>query len=198
MFHPQEQERPDIIKKREEWVEKIQKGLNFENLIPLDESSLNLAYTRLYGRAKSNKRVKEGIKDVRFQRQSILSTIRLNGEMIPFVFEGTLNKELFSEYVRKQLAPSLDRNDVVLLDNSSVHHAKLVIETFKECGINALYLPPYSPDINPNDLMWAYIKAILRKLKARTLDKLNHAINTALNSVTPELIKGWFKHCGYS
>jgi transposase len=157
-----------------------------------------LAYTRLYGRAKSNARVNEGVKDVRFQRQSILSTIRLNGGMEPFVFEGTLNKELFSVYVQEQLAPSLEKDDVVLLDNSSVHHAKLVVETLSACNINVLYLPPYSPDLNPIELMWAYVKAILRKLKARTVDALHIAVKTALDCVTPELISGWFKHCGYS
>lgn len=118
--------------------------------------------------------------------------------MEPFVFDGTLNKELFAEYVRKQLAPSLGKEDVVLLDNSSVHHAALVVETLNQCNINVLYLPPYSPDFNPIELMWAYIKAILRKLKARTVDDLFDAIKTALDSVTPELISGWFKHCGYS
>ena len=76
--------------------------------------------TRLYGRAKSNQRIHEGIKDVRFKRQSILSTVRLNGEKVAFVFEGTLNKELFAEYLRVCLAPTLGVDDVLVLDNSSV------------------------------------------------------------------------------
>jgi len=171
--------------------------LPIENLVFLDESSINLAYTRLYGRAKSNRRINEGIKDVRFQRKSILSTIRLSGEQVPFIFDGTLNKELFSYYVKTQLAPTLNSDDIVILDNCSVHHSKLVTQTFAECNVNVLFLPPYSPDFNPIELMWAYIKKILKKLKARTNDKLITAIGIALSLITPELIHAWIKHCGY-
>lgn len=134
---------------------------------------------------------------MRFKRQSILSTIRLSGDQVPFVFPGTLNKELFADYVRFQLAPTLWEDDIVVLDNCSVHHAKLVAETFEECGVNVMFLPPYSPDFNPIELMWAFVKSCLKKLKARTYDKLIPAINTALSLVTPELILAWAKHCGY-
>jgi len=164
----------------------------------LDESSINLAYTRLYGRAKSNQRIHEGIKDVRFKRQSILSTVRLSGEKIAFVFEGTLNKELFAEYLRICLVPTLGPEDVLVLDNSSVHTSKLVRRVLKELGIKVLYLPVYSPDFNPVEFMWAYVKCILRRLKARTEDVLIDAAVQALDCVTPELIASWFKHCNYT
>lgn len=123
--------------------------------------------------------------------------MRLNGEMCPLVFDGTLNKYIFAEYIRTSLKPSLSSEDVLLLDNSSVHTSKLVLDTLKECGINYLFLPPYSPDFNPIELLWALIKSILRKLKARTHDKLEDAIKIALDSVTVEFIANWFKHCGY-
>lgn len=89
-------------------------------------------------------------------------------------FEGTLNKELFAEYVRFQLAPSLEKNDIVILDNCSVHHSN-----------------------NPIELMWAYIKNILKRLKARSYEKLISSIGEALSLVTSDLIKAWFSHCGY-
>jgi len=163
--------------------------------VSLDESSVNLAYTRLYGRAPLNERVCEGVKDVRFERQSILSTIRLNGAMCPIVFEGTLNKELFAEYLKTCLKPTLLPNDVVLLDNSSVHKSKLVLETLAECGIKHLFLPPYSPDFNPIELLWAWLKGLLRKMKARTRKKLEKAINHALSEVELNFIVNWFRHC---
>jgi transposase len=181
-FHPKEQEREDVKIKRENWA-KNQSDLPLNNLVFLDESSINLAYTRLYGRAKSNQRINEGIKDVRFQRQSILSTIRLSGEQVPFIFEGTLNKELFAEYVKKILSPTLNLDDIVVFDNCSVHHAKLVAEALTACGVNVLFLPPYSPDFNPIELMWAYVKKILKKLKARTYDTLTSSLDIALYSV---------------
>jgi len=88
-----EQENPRVIKERELWRIN-QPNLQAAKLFFLDETSINLAYTRLYGRVKSNQRIHEGIKDVRFKRQSIVSTVRLNGEKVAFVFECTLNKEL--------------------------------------------------------------------------------------------------------
>ena len=160
--------------------------------------SINLAYTRLYGRAKKNERVKEGIKDVRFQRKSILSTMGLNGDMCPIVFSGTLNKEIFAEYIKTQLAPVFSPDDILLLDNSSVHTSKLVIQTLNEYGIKYLFLPPYSPDLNPIELLWSWMKSHLKKSKARTHEKLDEAINLALDSVPNTYILNWFKHCGYT
>ena len=144
-----------------------------------------------------NERIKEGVVDTRFERKSILSTIRVNWTMCPMVFDGTLNKELFAEYIRTFLKPMVSPEDVLLLDNSSVHTSKLVLDTLKECNIKYLCLPPYSPDFNPIELLWASMKSSLRKLKARTHDKLEDAINISLNSVKITSITNRFKHCGY-
>jgi transposase len=116
--------------------------------------------------------------------------------MCPLVFNGTLNKELFADYIKTCLKPTLAEDDILLLDNSSVHRSKLVIDTLKECGIKVLWLPRYSPDYNPIELLWSYMKSILRKLKARTREKLDDAIKFALESVPLDYIKHWFEHCG--
>lgn len=158
---------------------------------------MNLAYTRLYGRALTTERVKEGVVDVRFERESILSTLRLSGEMVPIVFKGTLNRFLFAEYITKQLKPALADDDILLLDNSSVHTSQLVKDTLKECGINYMYLPRYSPDFNPIELLWAFMKSYLRKAKARTREKLDEAIKYVLDSLPIEYVTNWFIHCGY-
>jgi len=197
MLHPKEQEREDVAESREVWKE-IQPKLDATKLVALDESSVNLSYTRLYGWAPSGERINEGVVDVRFERQSILSTMRISGVTVPIVFEGTLNKEIFCAYIEQQLAPSLASDDIVLLDNCTVHSAKLVKETLKKFGVTFWYLPKYSPDLNPIELMWAYVKAKLRKLKARTIVALETALKIAFEAVTPELIKSWFAHCGYS
>ena len=118
--------------------------------------------------------------------------------MCPFVFEGTLNKELFAHYIKTQLKPALADDDIILLDNSSVHKSKLVVNTLNECNIKYLYIPRYSPDYNPIELLWAFMKSVLRKLKARTREKLDEAIAFALNIIPLEYIKHWFEHCGYS
>jgi transposase len=195
--YPAEQDREDVQKEREKFAETI-KQIDVFKLVALDESSINLAYTRLYGRALKNKRVKEGVKDIRFERQSILSTFRLNGEMCPLIFSGTLNKELFSEYIKTQLKPHLAKDDILLMDNSSVHTSKLVLKTLKECGIKCLFLPKYSPDYNPIELLWSYMKSSLRKLKARTHSKLNEAIKFTFDELPLSHIAHWFAHCGYT
>jgi hypothetical protein len=90
-------------------------------------------------RAKPNQRIPEGIKDVRFKRQSILSTVRLSGEKVAFIFEGTLNKELFAEYLRICLVPTLGPEDVLVLDNSLVHASKLVGEVLGSLGFKCCF-----------------------------------------------------------
>lgn len=154
-----------------------------------------MAYTKLYGWGKKNERITEGVIDCRFQRKSVLSTIRISGEMCPIIFNGTLNKERFTEYIKKDLAPTLNSDDVLLLDNSSVHHSKLVIEALSECNIKYLFLPPYSPDFNPIELLWSWMKSYLKKEKARTHDKLENAIHSILSTLSNDIIYNWFHHC---
>ena len=175
----------------------MQPVLDPNKLVFLDESSVNLAYTRLYGRALKNEKINEGVKDVRFQRKSILSTVRLNGETCPIIFDGTLDQHLFAHYVKTELKPALADDDILILDGCSVHKSKLVLQTFEECGVNAVFLPPYSPDLNPIELFWAKVKTFLKKAKARTNDALENAINSASDWVSTADILGWFKHCGY-
>jgi len=143
-----EQDRPDVRGKRESFAGEVE-GIRVENIVALDESCVNLAYTRLYGCSRLGERVKEGVFDARFDHRSILSTVRLNGDMCPFVFKGTLNKRIFADYTETRLRLVLSAGDVFLLDDSSVHRSRLVLETLDGCGIRYLFLPPYSPDLNP-------------------------------------------------
>jgi transposase len=173
-------------------------NLDAKRLVFLDESSINTGMTRLYGRALKNERVYDYVPDVRFQRISVLSTINHDGSQVPFVFEGTHStNQLFKEYIDKMLAPTLLKNDVLVLDNSSVHKSKVVIDALSENGINYLFLPPYSPDLNPIELMWSKVKNKMRKIKAREKNELTKALNTALESIEKKDVENWFKHAGY-
>ena len=183
--------------KRKDWRENQQPHLDVNKIVFLDESSINLGMTRLYARAPKNERVIDYVTDVRFKRTSVLSTIRLDGTQVPFIFEGTLNGQLFRKYVEELLCPSLSEGDVVILDNSAVHRAKNVLASIAARGGIVLFLPPYSSDMNPIEMLWAKIKAILRKLKARTAETLLDALNYALDCITLEDIANWFKHDGY-
>lgn len=153
--------------------------------------------TRLYGWGESSERVVDYVPDVRFSRLSIVSTVRLNGEQAPFIFSGTLNGELFKQYIAEILAPTLNEGDIVIMDNLSSHKVKGVTDPILARGANVLYLPAYSPDLNPIELLWSKVKSTLRTLKARTYDELTASIKIALDAISLTDISNWFKHDGY-
>ena len=113
------------------------------------------------------------------------------------VFEGSLNGELFKAYISECLVPTLHEGDIVIMDNLSSHKVKGVVEAIIAAGANVVYLPPYSPDLNPIEMMWSKIKAYLRKVKARTNELLEAAIAEALGQVTISDILAWFAENGY-
>ena len=172
--------------------------MDINKLVFLDETSINTGMTRLYGRGTSNERVVDYTPDIRFERTTLLSSVRLNGDIIPVVFEGSLNGDIFKEYIRQFLVPSLHKGDIVNMDNLTSHKVKGVIDPIKTAGASVLYLPPYSPDLNPIEMMWSKIKAYLRKIKTRTSDSLNNSLADALNLITLSDISGWFNKDGYS
>jgi transposase len=174
-----------------------QPEMEVNKLIFLDESAVNTGMTRLYGRSLGNERVVDYVPDVRFERTSILSSMRANGEMVPFVFEGALNGELFKAYISQCLAPTLREGDIVIMDNLSSHKVKGVVDSIIAAGAKVIYLPPYSPDLNPIEMMWSKMKAYLRKVKARTKETLEAAIATALSLVSTSDILAWFTENGY-
>jgi len=163
----------------------------------LDESSVNAGMTRLYGRAPTNERVNDYVPDVRFERTSIISTLSLDGVEAPMMFKGTLNGDFFAGYVEHVLVPTLSPGDIVVLDNYSAHKTSGALDPVYEKGATVMFLPEYSPDLNPIELMWSKVKAILRKLKPRNAEELLNAMGSALDSVTYEDIVGWFEHDGY-
>jgi transposase len=163
----------------------------------LDESSINCGMTRLYGRALTNERVNDYVPDIRFKRTSIIGTLGLDGTDATMMFKGTLNGDFFGGYVECVLAPTLSAGDIVVLDNCSAHKVSGVLDPIYERGASVIFLPEYSPDLNPIELMWSKVKSILRKLKPRTPEELENAMHEALGSITYENILAWFKYHGY-
>jgi transposase len=152
--------------------------------------------TRLYGRSPKNQRIYDYVPDVRFKRTSVISTLRLNGDSVPFMFKGTLDGDLFIGYIDDCLAPTLKETDILVLDSCSAHK-KYELDSVYEQGASVWFLPRYSPDFNPCENGWSKAKSILRKLKARTEPDLEYSMGEALNFSSSDL-SGWFKHCGYS
>lgn len=163
----------------------------------LDESSVNLGMTRLYGRAKSGERVVDYVPDVRFDRTSLIGALGLSGFIAPMAFNGTLNGSLFSAYIEKTLAPAMKGGDTLFMDNLSVHKVSGALDPLLKKGVNVVFLPRYSPDLNPIELAFSKIKSILRKLKPRETTALIEAIKEAITSVSIFDVQGWIEHCGY-
>ena len=128
----------------------------------------------------------------------MISSIRLDGTTAAMTIEGATNAEVFRTYVQKVLLPTLQDGDWVIMDNLSSHKNKQTIELIESVGAKAVFLPPYSPDLNPIEMMWSKVKNLLRKLEARDPEELFQAIGKALEKVTPMDVIGWFNHCGYN
>lgn len=177
---------------------KAQPEMEHKKLVFIDESGAKTNMTRLYGRAKNGTRTVDSAPGGHWSTTTMIAAVTLQGYQAPMVINGATNKEVFSVYVEKFLLPTLNKGDVVVMDNLSAHKNSEIRELVESVGAQLWYLPPYSPDLNPIEKMWSKVKAILRKIKARTEKELIAAIATALEQVTASDCIGWFKSCGYT
>jgi transposase len=128
----------------------------------------------------------------------MISSIRLDGSTACMALEGTTDTDSFRAYVAKVLVPTLQSGDIVVMDNLSPHKSDPTLALIKGVGAQVLFLPAYSPDLNPIEKMWSKVKALLRGAQARTSAELLAAIGQALAKVTAQDALGWFTSCGYS
>jgi transposase len=126
---------------------------------------------------------------------SVISTIRVDGTTNPFAYSGTLNGNLFMQYIWQGVVPTLKPYDILVMDCLSTHKMKIISEMVESVGANVLYLPPYSPDLNPIETVFSQVKADLKKLKARSLVDLCDAITFAFFSITPQQVVNHFRNC---
>lgn len=128
----------------------------------------------------------------------MISSIRLDGTTACMTIEGATNTEVFRVYVREVLIPSLKAGDVVIMDNLSAHKNAQTIALIEAAGASVQFLPPYSPDLNPIEMMWSKVKNSIRSEEPRTTDELFESIGRALNNVSASDALNWFAHCGYN
>ena len=166
-------------------------------IVCIDESAAKTNMTRLYGRALAGQRCYDSTPDSRWQTTTVLSSLRTDAQTSCMIYEGGTSRAVFEIYVEKVLCPSLRPGDIVIMDNLSSHKSTRITEMITGCGAELKYLPVYSPDLNPIEKMWSKMKAILRKLKARTQEELDAAIKIALDAVTPQDAIAWYASCGY-
>ncbi len=149
--------------------------------------------TRLYARCQGGARIHEGTPDGRWKILTILGALGTRGMIATMTVEAATDREIFLAYLDEVLCPQLKTGDVVVMDNLSSHKVNGVQQRIEKCGATLLYLPPYSPDLNPIEKAWSKLKQLLRTAKARTKEALDQAIAELLPSITAEDAKAWFR-----
>lgn len=171
--------------------------LDWRRLRFVEESGSHLSLTRRYGRAPAGERVTENVPRNYGSQTSIISAVGLSGASATLRVEGAVDTLDFNIYVEQVLRPRIEAGDILVLDNLSAHRASCLESVAARCAAMVIWLPPYSPDFSPIELMWSKIKTALRAAKARTREEPEQALAAALELVTPEDCEGWFRHCGY-
>jgi transposase len=164
----------------------------------VDESGVNLAMTRLYGRAPRGARVIDTVPQNYGPNITILGALGIEGIAAVMTVEGATDADVFLAYVEHVLAPTLQPGDIVVMDNLRAHKVAGVASAINAYGASILYLPPYSPDLSPIEQCWSKLKTYLRKVRARTREALDAAMTNAVATITETDARGWFAHAGYA
>jgi len=167
-------------------------------LVFIDETSVTTKMTRLRGRSRKGQRLKALAPFGHWSTQTFIAALRCDGLTAPWIIDKAMNRAAFDTYVETQLAPTLQKGDVVILDNLAVHKSAKADACLKEKGAWFLFLPPYSPDLNPIEMAFAKLKAHLRKAGARTFDALWRAIGDICALFTPNECWNFLTEAGYA
>jgi len=181
---------------REAWPNALNR-VQVRHLVFVDESSASTTMVRMYGRSPVGERAVESAPLGHWDTYTMVSAIRMDGPFAPLLLEGALDGDAFTAWVEQMLIPELRPRDVVVLDNVQPHRVKAAARLLAASKHRLVYLPPYSPDLNPIEEMWSKVKNFLRGAKARTWDELLRAMADALKTVTQKDCIGYFRHCGY-
>ncbi len=168
-----------------------------ERLVFVDECGTHTSLAPIYGYAPRGERLHLPVPRGRGKNTTLLSSLTLCGMGPSLTVEGATTARVFETYVEKVLVPSLKPGQIVVMDNLGAHRPKRVRELIEQCGCELLYLPAYSPDLNPIEEAFAKIKNLLRKAAARSKEALVEAIGAALSAVSAADAQGFFEHAGY-
>jgi len=196
LIHASERDTERVQAARRSYGERAT-GFDLRRLKFIDESGVNLAMTRLYGRAPRGERVVGSVPQNYGENVSMLGALSATGLVALMTVDGATDGAVFTAFVREVLAPTLREGDIVVLDNLSAHRSQAAREAVEARGARLVFLPPYSPDLNPIERCWSKLKTALRAAKARTREALEEAIKQAIATVNESDARAWFKHCGY-
>jgi transposase len=172
------------------------------SLVFVDEMGTNASLSPVYGWSKKGERAHCSVPRNRGKNTTLLATMTIEGMGPSLAVEGATNAKVFETYVERVLGPTPRRTlrrvgQVVVMDNLSAHKAQRVRELIEGRGCELLYLPSYSPDLNPIEEAFGKIKGLIRKVEARSREALLEAIGTAISAITDQDARGFFEHCGY-
>ncbi len=176
----------------------MQLTLDPRRLVFVDETGTNTQMTRLRGRCAKGKRLVDYAPHGHWKTTTFVAGLRNDAITAPLVVDRPMNGAIFQAWLEQQLAPTLTEGDVVIMDNLPAHKVAGVRTIIEKAGAKLLYLPPYSPDLNPSEMMFAKLKALLRKAKERTVDELWDRIGVLLDAFTPEECANYLAHDGYA
>jgi len=166
-------------------------------LVFIDETSTNTKLAKQTGWAPVGEKLVDHVPYGHWKTQTFIAGLRCHSLIAPWVIDRPMNRQLFETYIETQLAPCLSKGDVVILDNLSSHKSAKAAQTLKDIGAWFLFLPPYSPDLNPIEMAFAKLKSHLRKQCARTFDEVWQAIGKICDMFSPQECRNYFRAAGY-
>ncbi len=167
-------------------------------LIFVDETWAKTNMTRLRGRAPRGRRLIAKTPHGHWQTTTLIAALGIEGMCCSTVVDGAINGDIFEAFVEQVLVPQLRPGDVVIMDNLSSHKRASTEQLIQNAGAMLLFLPPYSPDLNPIEMIFAKIKQLLRSLACRSREVLWGAMQSVLDQVTPTDAANCYRHCGYT
>jgi transposase len=192
-----EQHRPDVARRRERW-RRYQGRIDPKRLVFIDETSAKTNMTRTHGRAPRGQRLVGRVPHGHWKTMTFLAALRSDRIDAPCVIDGPINGTLFLAWVQQFLVPTLRPGDVVVLDNLGSHKSIAVRRAIRAAGAHLLFLPPYSPDLNPIEMVFAKLKTLLRKADERSIATVWHRIGALLAEFPPTECASYLKHAGYA
>lgn len=191
-----EQDREDVREARVVW-RAWQQTCDVSKLVFLDETSATTDMIRRYGRAKGGARCFDDAPGGHWQTMTFIAGLRVNGITAPWCLDRAMTGEAFKTYLKTQLAATLKLGDLVIADNLSSHKVSGVKEIIEAAGAKIIYLPPYSPDLNPIEQVFAKLKTLLRKAMARSFEALWKSIGQLLSHFSEQECQNYFENSGY-
>ena len=192
-----ERDRPDVARRRAQWT-KYQDRIDPSRLVFIDETWTKTNMAPLRGWGPRGNRVIAKVPHGHWQTTTFLAALRHDRIDAPWLLEGPIDGESFHLYVEKILVPTLRTGDIVIMDNLGSHKGKAVRRAIRAAGAKLIFLPKYSPDLNPIEQVFAKLKHLLCKAAARTTDAVCHAIGQLLDAFTPQECANYFKNSGYA